>query len=100
MMSDIILRFGRPISRYLRAFQRITGGFFGDINGILQHDFLPSMQSGREPGITGRERIIADPEIHAPAGGKKNGTASHKIIVDPTGRSAHPDSEEEKRDRA
>src|ERR1700680_3311946 len=100
MMSDIIFRFGGPISRYLRAFQRITCRLFRDINGILQHDFLPSMQSGREPGITSCERIVADPKIHATVGRQKNGIASDEIIVDPTGRSAHPESEKQKRNRA
>src|SRR5437899_543526 len=96
--ADVSFRLGKPVGRDFRSLERTTGGFFGDVDRLLQHYFLPGMQPGREPGIPSRERIIADPKIHAAVSGQKNRIARNETVMDPARRSAEADSEKKKGD--
>ncbi len=98
MPADVSSRLGKPVGRNFRSLERTTGGFFGDVDRLLQHYFLPRMQPRREPRIASRERIIADPKIHATMSGKKHRIARDEIVVDPARRSAEADSEKKKGD--
>ena len=98
MVADVSFRLGKPVGRDFRSLKWTTGGFFGYVDRLLQHYFLPGMQPGREPRIASRERVIADPKIHATVSGQKNRIARDEIVMDPTRRSADADSEKKKGD--
>src|SRR6478672_946416 len=62
--ENVIARFVRPVTRNLRTFHSATGGGFRLLDRIAQHLSLTGMQSGKM-GITGRLRIVSEPEIDA-----------------------------------
>src|SRR3954471_1777650 len=64
----------------------MPGCGFSRSNGILQHRRLPRVQAGRESRIPIRIGIVSDPEVDPAMRRQKNGIASDKVIVDPTGR--------------
>ena len=88
----------RPIRGYFRTLQRSASRFFSGRDRIFQHRFLARMQAGRKAGISGGERIVADPKIDAAVRGKENGVARNEVVVDPARRRPNSDADEDEAD--
>jgi len=53
------------------------------------------MQAGRKARIPGGERIVADPKIDAAVRGKEDGVARDEIVMNPAGRRANSNADED-----
>src|SRR2546423_15026119 len=82
MSGNVFACLSRPIPRNLRAFERSAGGSFRLADRVAQHLALTGVKSGKAR-VTGRFRIVPEPEVDSAMRGEKDRVAGDEAVVHP-----------------
>ena len=92
--GNVVACLSRPIPRNLRAFERSASGSFRLVDRVTQHLALTGVKSGKAR-VTGRFWIVPEPQVDSAMRGEKDWVAGDEAVVDPAGRRANDDADEQ-----